>query len=138
LEYGNVVWHPQYYKDINLIEGVLHRATTLVPGYWKFTYQERLRKLNLPSLGYRRLNGDAIEVYKHLHGIYKGDCRTALRANSFGMRVVNFWNSLPEEVVQAPSVNVFKQRFDALCEKLDIQFTEKRDLGRQALRTSES
>jgi len=48
---------------------------------------------------------------------------------------MNFWNSLPEEVVQAPSLNVFKQRFDALCEKLDIQFSEEPDLGRQALRS---
>jgi len=164
LEYGNAVWHPQYCKDINLIEGVQHRATRLVPGYWKFPYQERLRKMNLPSLGYRRLRGDALEVYKHLHGIYKVDCtellpldnrsgmvtrghslklqkrdsKTAMRANSFGMRVVNFRNSLPEEVVQAPSVNVFKQRFDALCERLNIQYSEEPDLGRQPLRTSES
>jgi hypothetical protein len=120
--------------------------------------------MNLPSLGYRRLRGDALEVYKHLHGIYKvdctellpldnrsgmvtrghslrlqkRDCRTALRANSFGMRVVNFWNSLPEGVVQAPSVNIFKQRFDTLCGRLGIQCSEEPDLGRQALRTSES
>jgi len=43
--------------------------------------------------------------------------------------MVNFWNSLPEEVVQAPSVNVCKQRFDKLCERLVTQFGEETDLG---------
>jgi hypothetical protein len=35
LEYGNVVWHPQYRRDIDLLESVQHRATRLVPGFWK-------------------------------------------------------------------------------------------------------
>jgi hypothetical protein len=137
LEYGNVVWHPQYRTDTDLLESVQHRATRLVPGFRKITYQERLRKMKLPSLAFRRLRGDAIEVYKYLHGIYrvdsgdilpldkregmatrghslklkKRDCRTSMRANYFGLRVVNFWNSLPEEVVQATSVQARSQEF---------------------------
>jgi len=47
--------------------------------------------------------------------------------------VVNLLNSLPDGVVQAPAVNVFKQRLDALCERLDIQFSEESDLGRQPI-----
>ena len=35
------------------------------------------------------------------------------RQNFFSMRVVNSWNSLPELVVTAPSVNTFKGRLDA-------------------------
>ena len=27
-------------------------------------------------------------------------------------RIVNFWNSMPEDIVSAPSVNSFKGRFD--------------------------
>ena len=73
LEYGNVVWHPFLKHDIDLIEGVQHRATRMVPGLAKLPYEDRLRKMDLPSLAYRRNRGDAIEVYKYLHGIYRVD-----------------------------------------------------------------
>jgi len=33
-----------------------------------------------------------------------------IRQNSFGSRVVNIWNSLPDYVVEADSVNAFKNR----------------------------
>ncbi len=35
------------------------------------SYEERLRKLDLPSLYYRRARGDMIETYKYIHGVYK-------------------------------------------------------------------
>jgi hypothetical protein len=34
------------------------------------TYEERLRKLKLPSLRYRRLRGDMIETFKIVTEIY--------------------------------------------------------------------
>ena len=70
LEYGNVVWHPCYLRDIELIESVQHRATRMIPGMSKLSYEERLRKMDLPTLEYRRKRGDAIEAYKYLHGKY--------------------------------------------------------------------
>ena len=73
LEYGNAVWHPMYKKDIDLLEKVQRRATRMVPGLANFSYEERLEAMDLPSLAYRRLRGDAIEVYKYLKGIYKVD-----------------------------------------------------------------
>ena len=101
------------------------------------TYEERLRKLKLPTLNYRRLRGDMIEVYKILHGIYdkrvtaelfnvsdqartrghsfkleKHRCRLEIRKNFFTSRVVNVWNSLTERVVCAQSVNAFENRLD--------------------------
>ena len=42
------------------------RATRLVIGVKSLPYCERLRKLKLPTLKYRRLHGDMIEVYKIL------------------------------------------------------------------------
>jgi len=48
----------------------------------------------------------------------KRDCRTSVRQNFFSYRIVNSWNSLPDSVVSAPSVNCFKHRFDAHCVNL--------------------
>jgi len=39
-------------------------------------------------------------------------CRSQIRNNFFGMRIVNLWNSLSDTVATAPSVNCFKGRFD--------------------------
>ena len=39
-------------------------------------------------------------------------------ANVLGFRVVNFWNDLPEHLVTADSVNIFKNRFDKHCSHL--------------------
>jgi len=46
----------------------------MVPGsgLHNLHYGERLRRMDLPSLMYRRLRGDVIETYKYLHGIYTG------------------------------------------------------------------
>ena len=42
----------------------------LVSKIRKKEYPERLEKLKLPSLAYRRRRGDMIEVYKYTHNIY--------------------------------------------------------------------
>ena len=38
------------------------------------SYTDRLQRLNLPTLKYRRLRGDMIEVFKITHEIYDPDC----------------------------------------------------------------
>ena len=40
------------------------------PSMDNLSYKERLQKLKLPTLVYRRLRGDMIELYKIQHGIY--------------------------------------------------------------------
>ena len=42
------------------------RVTKIVIGLKSLPYYERLRKLKLSTLKYRRLHGDMIEVYKIL------------------------------------------------------------------------
>ena len=76
--YVNVVWHPMLRKDKDMIETVQHRATKMVPGLAKFSYEERLIKMDLPSLEYRRVRGDAIEAFKYLHGHYSVDVASLL------------------------------------------------------------
>jgi len=39
------------------------------------------------------------------------------RSNFFNNRIVNDWNALPSDVVEAKSVNSFKARIDKLYEK---------------------
>ena len=71
LEYCNTVTYPVYEKDAKLLEGVQRRATKVVAEMKNYDYTNRLKKLALPSLSYRRKRGDMIEVYKYTHGLYK-------------------------------------------------------------------
>ena len=123
--------------DPELLERVQRRATRMVPELRDLDYEDRLRKLDLPSLMYRRQRGDLIEVFKYQKGLYrveserllppategrtrashefkifKQQCRIDVRKKFFGLRVVKVWNSLPDSVVQAPTVNCFKGRLD--------------------------
>ena len=90
--------------------------------------------LKLPSIAYRRARGDMVEVYKHLHNKYstnedllklatnrnrgnslklaKQQVRLNVRRYFFSTRVTAYWNSLPDSVVTAPSLNSFKNRLD--------------------------
>ena len=140
LDYASSVWSPQSMKLIEQIEGVQRRATKQLPGMKDLTYAERLRKLKLPTLSYRRIRGDMIEVFKIIKGfydkeacscikmwkdvaprrgnrghslkIYPQHARTSLRKSSFALRVANIWNNLPAHVVHAESVNSFKNKLD--------------------------
>ena len=48
----------------------LRHFTKKVNGINDLDYPQRLRKLGLPSLEYRRMRGDLIETYKITHNIY--------------------------------------------------------------------
>ena len=136
VEYGNPVWCPYLRKDIDEIEKTQRNYTKNIIGNKELDYGERLRSLKLPSLEYRRVRGDMIEVYKILNNLYDPLTTNSLltldtsttRGHDFKLkkvsfnttkfkyfftnRVVNLWNKLPESVVYAPSLNVFKNKFD--------------------------
>ena len=136
LEYGNVIWHPRFEMDKIAVEKVERRATKLVPELKHLPYEEWLKELNLPSLEHRRRRGDMIHVYKimakidrvdpealferadhtgtrgHSQKLFRKRSRLELRANSFSQRIVEDWNTVPESVVSAPTLNAFKSRLD--------------------------
>ena len=60
------VWSPHLNKYKEQLENVQRRATKLVPELKQLSYPDRLKKLNLPTLAYRRARGDMIQVYKIL------------------------------------------------------------------------
>ena len=70
IEYANVVWCPFNKYNIIKLEKVQQQFTKRINGMYKLSYPDRLIKLKLPSLEYRRLRGDLIETYKIINNIY--------------------------------------------------------------------
>jgi len=136
MEYCVQAWSPHLSKDVQCLEKVQRRATKLVSGLREKTYEERLAILGLTTLENRRLRGDLIETYKiitakeridhrqffqlaanpqlrgHSLKLYKHRSRLDTRKYFFSQRVISSWNSLPQSVVDATSVNTFKNRLD--------------------------
>ena len=57
VEYANTTWSPTKMKYIITAENVQRRATIHLPLLKHMTYEERLKKLNLLTLYYRRMRG---------------------------------------------------------------------------------
>ena len=127
LEYATSVWSPHLMKHIEDIENVQRRATKQIPGISHLPYNERLKKLNLPTLSFRRARGDMIQVFKlmcleggydrslptfltdshtinlrgHSQKLFVHQCNKNIRKYCFSHRAINVWNSLPEHIIQS-------------------------------------
>jgi hypothetical protein len=147
LEYCIQAWSPYFKKDIDSLERVQKRATKMIEGYRNMCYEDRLSNTGLIKLEKRRARGDLIQVFKIIKGIDKVDyriffqiavtdrshmtrghnlkiikvgCKYDFRKHFFSQRVVNAWNGLSQFVVDAVTVNSFKNRLD----KFDRYFKE--------------
>ncbi|KAK4819113.1 hypothetical protein QYF61_025580 [Mycteria americana] len=113
LKYCIQFWAPPYKRDIEGLERVQRRATELGKGLEHKADGERLRDLGLFSLEKRRLRGDLIALYNCLKGGGREErFRLDIRNNFSIERVVKHGNRLPREVVESPSLEVFKSRVD--------------------------
>ena len=144
IEYAQAVWSPYLEKHIKMIENVQIRATSLVDGIGDLCYEDRLKKLNLPSLKYRRKRGDMIEMFKHFNKYDKhalsssfqprprvlrkhklqvyeripsDGCR-GIQSNSFYYRTARQWNTLPKNVAEAKTIDSFKNNLDTHWENI--------------------
>jgi len=150
LEYRVQFWASQSKKDRDLLEGVQRRATKMIKWLEHFLCEERLGKPDLLIVGKRRLREDPIDVYKYLKGggrqmdearlllvVHSDRIRsngpkaerrkfhTNMQKNFFMLRVTEYWNRLPREVVKSPSTETFKSCLNAYLCNLLYSFSRK-------------
>ena len=125
------------------------RATKLIHELKGLPYRQRLERLKLPTSMYRRVRGDMIEIYKmltgkydrhsciefkfvtypgtHTHGnklkIYQDHVHYNLRKYFFANRVIF---DLPDSVIEANSVDTFKNRIDKYWNNFEITPPDRR------------
>ena len=132
LEYCFQAWRSYRKKDIDKLERIQRRSTKIIPELRDLSYESSLLQCGLTTLETRRIRGDQIEVFKILNGyadvdrnmffklkegsrirgnkaaLVKEQCRLDMRKYSFSQKVINEWNKLPNDCVNASSMNMFK------------------------------
>ena len=115
---------------MELLERVQWVAMQMIRGLELLPCKDRLRELGLSSPEERGLRGDLIEAFKYLKGDYKKEGsqlftridsdrtrgrglklkegRFRLGVREVLYRVVRYWNRLPREAMDAPSLDVFR------------------------------
>ena len=93
-----------------MLERIQRIATKMIPELRDLSYESRLLQSRLTTLETRRLRGDQIEHSRtrgHKAALVKEQCRLDMRNYSFSQRVINEWNKLPNDCVNASSVNMY-------------------------------
>ena len=144
LEYAIQTWSPWTAGDKEVLEAVQRRAVKAVTNLKARTYADRLVELQLDSLEERRNRGDLLQAYRVLTNkdnvktstwfqlcqpkegevttrqtggyinVVQQQWRGEIRRNFWSVRVVEPWNSLPDLVKKADTLNCFKNSPDNL------------------------
>ena len=135
LEFAIAAWNPYLKKDVKILERVQRRVTKIVFNTKHLEYVQRCKVFGLSTLASRRLRGDLIQMYKISKNIdhitwhnkqvlrpsrprhrchYVGETvkNCEVRNKFFTNRIVQPWNTLPDNIVNAKTVNSFKARLD--------------------------
>ena len=144
LEYAATIWNPYKKGYIDDLEKAQCRATKLLQNISHLSYPERLAALNLPTFVYRRIRGDMIKTFKILSNVYDSRITNFLSKKNFSttrghnfmlfvqhasfnirkwffsIRIVDIWNRLPSNVVDASNVMCFEKRLDKCWADLKV------------------
>ena len=143
MESDSSVWNPVFQYDIDSLESVQRYYTRRICCRCNIpfkSYSDRLYKLNIKSLQYRRLEADMILVYKIINGLIDipmnslfklydspyatrrhrfclelKQCKSKNQQGLFSSRVCTIWNALPATIVEEQSFIKFRmllKRFD--------------------------
>jgi hypothetical protein len=138
VEYGSVIWNPYLIGDIDSIESIQRNYTKKICSRCNIpfsSYEDRLYKLSIRSLQYRRLEADLIMTFKILHNLVEVPMEqffnlysspyntrrhkyslqqtkvsTDFQQSSFANRVVPTWNKLPAEIVSSTTLGMFRSK----------------------------
>ena len=138
LETNSVIWSPYLIQDIKNIESTQKRYIKSICrrcNIHKGSYRDRLNALNMRTLEYRRHKQDMLMVFKilnrlvdiefndffsfslppyqlrrHRFCLNRNNCKSDISKNFFFNRIIKTWNSLPDSVVESPSIDVFRNR----------------------------
>ena len=138
LEYCTFIWPPFKIYLIEKIERVQRYFSRRVLFRTKLSYTERLCILHLDTLEAGRIKFDLKLCFKiinnlcgldpanffifapstltrgHEFKLIKPICRNNWLLNFYSNRVVNFWNSLPPDVVNARTYNIFVNKLNCI------------------------
>ena len=141
MEYSCAIWDPLTQKDTNKIEMVQRRAARFVCGDYKTTSSvtAMLNNLQWDTLQQRRQRLKVIMLYRVIYGLVaipsqpyllprgastttRGHClrfqvpysRVQCHQQSFFPSTIRLWNSLPDNVATADTMEVFKERLQDL------------------------
>ena len=127
---------PYMVQDFKVVEKIQRRAPKLVRGLKNIPYEDRLKRLKIYDMKRMLLRGDIIHVFKIMRGLTRLDFNKFFeeneaeqttghykklkvkrashkpRAMTFSRRTIQHWNSLPQDVIQAETVDSFKNRLD--------------------------
>ena len=139
LEYNTQIWSPSILKHINKIEAVQRNFTKRIPSIKHLPYHDRLVMIDLETLEIRRIKNDMTMYFKIIRGlncltsddffvfspkiyasrgndfkISKPNIKKNKYQNLFSCRGINCWNALPNDIVNAPTLSIFKNKLNKI------------------------